>query len=106
MIEFVLYSITVVSIATIIIYPIVLRAKKKRIKENDRIVKELLDDYSKQLELQVAFDRIRYEKETRPRHPRKVIDVDFVDHNPTRASTNDWKLFYNEELGVYQKVRR
>ena len=84
-------------------YPFILRAKRRKIEENNRIVQQLLDEYTKEVDLRIKFDRAYNDR----RATRKVINVDFVDHNPQpNDDAKKWKLVYNEQLGVYQKVRR
>ena len=85
-----------------IVYPFVLRAKKKKIEKNNKIVQEILDQYAKEVEIRTRFD-IAYEDR---RNSRKVINVDFVDCTPKDNDAIGWKLVYNEELGIYQKVPR
>tara|TARA_B100000214_G_C23704006_1_gene506603 strand:- start:8 stop:322 length:315 start_codon:yes stop_codon:yes gene_type:complete len=86
----------------ILAYPFVLRAKQRKLEENNRIVQQILDEYAKEVELRTKFDMAYRDRRT----VRKVINVDFVEHAPAKSDVTGWKLVYNEELGVYQKVPR
>ena len=89
-------------VCLILAYPFVQRAKRKRIEETNRAVQKILDECRKDIEAQVRFDE-SYHKQ---RNARKIINVDFISHDHENNDATDWKLVYNEELGVYQKVRR
>jgi len=105
MTEFVVYLIlgpVMVLGMCLLVLPVIERARQRKIEKSNRIVQEILDEYTREVELRTKFD-IAY-NDRRARH--KVINVDFVDHGPPTDKAADWKLVYNEELGIYQKVRR
>ena len=86
----------------VILYPFVQRAKRKKIERNNKIVQEILDEYTREIELRTKFDMAYQDR----RAKRKVINVDFTDCNPKENDATGWKLVYNKELGVYQKIPR
>ena len=86
----------------IIAYPFVQRAKKRKLEETNRTVQQILDECKREIELRTRFEAAYHEK----RKHRKVINVDFVNCDSENNNATEWKLVYNEKLGVYQKVRR
>ena len=101
MIYLVFAPLTVIA-CMLLMYPIVLRHKRRKIEENSRIVQEILDEYTREVELRAKFDMAYNNRAS----SRKVNNVDFVEHGPQQDDARGWKLIYNKELGIYQKVRR
>lgn len=89
-------------VCLIVAYPFVRRAKNRKLEETNRAVQQILDECKKEIELRARFEAAYHEK----RKHRKVINVDFVNCDSENNNATDWKLVYNEKLGVYQKVRR
>ena len=85
-----------------VLYPIVQRSKRKKIERNNKIVQEIIDEYTREVELRTRFDMAYHDK----RAKRKVINVDFADCNTKDNDATGWKLVYNKELGIYQKIPR
>ena len=93
-----LYSLVAACLVTI--FPTVYIAMARR--RHDRAMQKRLEEYVRQTELRLKFDAIRREQG----NCTNVINVDFVDHTPEEDDIMGWKLVYNKDLGVYQKVRR
>ena len=88
--------------ALMVLYPFVQHAKKKKIERNNKIVQDILDEYTREVELRTRFDMAYHDK----RSKRKIINVDFADCNLKDNDATGWKLVYNKELGIYQKIPR
>ena len=98
-----LMLIPAVVIGTLMVwYPFAQRAKRKKIERNNKIVQDILDEYTREIELRTRFDMAYHES----RNKRKIINVDFADCKPKDNDATGWKLVYNKELGIYQKVPR
>ena len=96
---------TTLAVLTYVLYELTIGvAHRKRKRDRiDRAVKEILDQYARELYYRDTTER---GQGSGVADRSNIINVDFVEIKSEETDARDWKLVYNKELDVYQKVPR